>query len=293
MSALRQLSGGGRHAWGARRLRLLGLAGLTSIGLALGGCAQDEGGAAPLADIAGPTTAPAAPNGIDGRSPMAALRASRDALTKACSYQVSGQVRGASIDLDFDESTGATGTVTADTEFRLIAKDDRVYVSGDQEFFAEVVGAEADETVADRWRLMPPRPGLGYHAFTDGQRFVESVFDGAEPAGFSDVHQVEGKPAVGLEFPEIGATLWIAAEGEPLPLRFEEPGAAGGHGVLSFSEFGEQVGITLPDEDDVVDVSEVVEEANELTEKDVDEQLDEEFEQWEPGEPTPTPEQEG
>lgn len=276
----------------SRGVRLRPLTVVLLFAVLLCGCAQEDSERTPLADIAGPSVQPTAQNGIDGRSPSTALRRSLAALTEVGSYRVSGNVRGAEIELGFDESTGATGSVTASTEFRLIAKDDQVYVSGGEGFFTEAVGAEADETIGDRWLLMPPNSRHGYQAFADGQRFVESMFAGAEPDGFTGVRGVEGRPAVGLEFPETGATLWIAAVGEPLPLRFEESGAAGEQGVLSFSDFGEQVGIMVPDEDDVVDVTRVVEDAQELTEEDVDEQLDEEFGQWEPGDPTPTSESE-
>lgn len=63
---------------------------------------------------------------------------------------------------------------------------------------------------------------------------------------------VEGVPAVGLVFPETGGTLWVAAEGPERPLRFEEKGASGGQGVLLFGDYGAEVALAAPPEDQVV-----------------------------------------
>jgi hypothetical protein len=68
------------------------------------------------------------------------------------------------------------------------------------------------------------------------------------------VREVEGAPAVGLVFSETGGTLWVSARGEPLPIRFEEKGAAGGTGILTFTDFGTEVVIEAPAVETVVDI---------------------------------------
>jgi hypothetical protein len=46
----------------------------------------------------------------------------------------------------------------------------------------------------------------------------------------------------------------VSARGEPLPIRFEEKGAAGGTGILTFSDFGTEVAIEAPAAETVVDI---------------------------------------
>lgn len=52
-------------------------------------------------------------------------------------------------------------------------------------------------------------------------------------------------------------TLWVAAQGEPVPLRFEERGASANAGVLKFSDFGADVKVERPDEKVVLDVAKI------------------------------------
>jgi hypothetical protein len=71
----------------------------------------------------------------------------------------------------------------------------------------------------------------------------------------SDVRDVNGVPAVGLVFRETGGTLWASAQGDPLPIQFEEKGASAGAGVLTFADFGADVALQAPAADSVVDVA--------------------------------------
>ena len=56
--------------------------------------------------------------------------------------------------------TGATGTVGSETPVTLVALDGRIYVTGDAEFMATRVGADAAKRIAGKWLLLPPAKRL-------------------------------------------------------------------------------------------------------------------------------------
>lgn len=118
---------------------------------------------------------------------------------------------------------------------------------------AEVVDADIDDTIADKWLLISKKSSSNFRIFAEGTDFAEAVLGSQVEGELTSVQDVGGAPAVGLLFAESGGTLWISAEGDPLPLRFEEKGASAGSGVLAFSDFGKKVKVKVPDEDDVVD----------------------------------------
>jgi hypothetical protein len=120
---------------------------------------------------------------------------------------------------------------------------------------ADIVDADIEDTIAGKWLLISSESSSNYRIFVEGSDFAEAVLGSEIKGDLTSVQDVNGVPAVGLVFAESGGMLWIAATGDPLPLRFEEKGASGGSGVLTFSEFGEDVDVAVPDEDDVVDPS--------------------------------------
>ncbi|HSI92450.1 MAG TPA: hypothetical protein VK925_03075 [Jiangellaceae bacterium] len=213
--------------------------------------------AEPLADIA--TARVSAENGIDQLEPAAALDAVIDALYDEGSFSVTGaMVRGVVIDITYLVDEGAVGTVGDVTDdsgpVELVAVDGRIYVTGDEEFLAETVGEDAAKTIAGKWLMLAEDSSRRFEVLADGRHFTEAVLGGQDgELEMTGVREVDGTPAVGLLFRETGATLWVAASGDPVPLRFEEKGASGGSGVLRFVDLGVQVELEVPDEDDVVD----------------------------------------
>lgn len=219
--------------------------------LLVSGCRDDA--PAPLEQIAA-ERAPGAANGLDQVSAEDALAAVLSALADADSYHVTGtSTSGEAIDISFVEA-GATGTVGSDNPVRLVALDERLYVTGDAEFMATSVGKDAAKRMADKWLLIPPDSASEFSIFADGETFAKTVLGTEGPVEMSGVRTVNGRPAVGLLFPQTGGTLWVSARGDPLPIQFEEKGASAGAGVLTFTDFGADVAIQAPAEDSVVDV---------------------------------------
>jgi hypothetical protein len=224
--------------------------------LALVGCRHDE--PAPLEQIASTPPSGVAENGLDLLSAEDALADVIEALEGQRSYHVTGtSAAGGTVDIAFKVGTGATGTVGAESPVTLIAVGGRVYVTGDADFMADNIGADAAERMAGKWLLLPAYATSDFSIFADGASFAQAVFGEQGTVEMSGVRDVAGVTAVGLVFSETGGTLWVSARGEPLPIRFEEKGAAGGTGILTFSDFGADVAIEAPAAESVVDIEQL------------------------------------
>lgn len=209
---------------------------------------------APLAQVTAEKDAATGPNGIQDLSPPKALERAIAAMQAAGSYRVSGiTVDGDAIDIRFKVGVGSVGTIKAGNPVQLIAANGVIYVTGNAQSLAAQVGANVDATIAGKWMLIPR--DSSFAIFADGSTFATAVLGAEAPVEVTDITDVDGVPAVGLVFPDTEATLWVAAQGDPLPLRFEEKGASAGTGVLTFTDFGADVKVVPPPPQAVVDVS--------------------------------------
>jgi hypothetical protein len=235
-----------------RSLRRL-LVGVFAVSLVvIAGCREEV--PSPLEQIES-DRAPVAANGLDRVSAEEALDKVLAALAATESYHVTGtSTSGEAIDISFVDA-GATGTVGSKRPVTLVALDGRLYVTGDAEFMATNVGADAAKRMAGKWLLLPPDSTTDFSIFANGETFAQTVLGGEGPVEMSGVRDVNGVPAVGLVFPETGGTLWVSAQGDPLPIQFEEKGATAGAGVLLFTDFDAEVALQAPPADSVVDVA--------------------------------------
>ena len=247
--------------------RALAVAALAGCVVSAGACAVPsvDDDAAPLADITTSRDVAQAENGIDELTPRQALDVVLETLQEKGSFTVTGSMmRGGRLDITYVVDVGAAGSIgeSADDEspVEMIAADDTIYVTGDEEFLAESVGEEAAEAIADKWVLLSEESAESFEVLADGRRFTEMVFDRVgPPADMTGVREVDGAPAVGLLFDDTGAILWVAASGDPVPVRLEEKGASGDTGVLRFKDVGSEVDLEVPDEDSVVDAEKLLE----------------------------------
>ncbi|HEU4543151.1 MAG TPA: hypothetical protein VFR23_18625 [Jiangellaceae bacterium] len=211
---------------------------------------------APIVDIA--TERVKAENGLDELEPADALGKVMQELQDEGSFHVSGTVSGGALEITYLVGQGAVGTI-GDAEgsgspVEIVAADGRIYVAGDEKFLIETVGEDAAKTIGGKWLLLAEDSATQFDVLADGQKFAEAVFgDWTGEIETTGVREVDGQPAIGFLFRESGSTLWVAASGDPRPLRFEEAGASGGEGVLKFDSIGAEVELKIPGDDDVVD----------------------------------------
>jgi hypothetical protein len=234
----------------------LGLAAVFALSLTACGEEEKPPGPAPLAQIASTSETAPAENGVTEMPPDEVLRTAIKNLEDAGTYRVSGMTSaGSAIDIAFKTGVGSVGTVTTDSEVKLVASDGVVYITSDPSTLADIVDADIEDTIAEKWLLISSESSSNYRIFVEGSDFADAVLGSEVKGDLTSVQEVDGVPAVGLVFAESGGMLWVTASGDPLPLRFEEKGASGGSGVLTFSEFGEDVEVPTPDDDEVVDLS--------------------------------------
>ncbi|MFW6091162.1 MAG: hypothetical protein ACODAF_04755 [Actinomycetota bacterium] len=234
--------------------------GSTLSTLTVAGCLHDDD---PM-DIA--TEPQSAENGLDDLTPSEAVASVMDTLETEGSFHVTGTMdEGAAIDMTFVVGEGATGTIgdSADdpTPVKLVSADGRIYISGDEQFLAQTVGDEAAETIGGKWVLLGEELAAQFDVLADGRRFAEALLGSSDgQVRVTGVRDVDGSAAVGLLFRDSGTTLWVAAEGDPIPLRLEKKGASGGTGVLRFTDVGADVDLTAPAAEEVVDAADLPEE---------------------------------
>lgn len=224
---------------------------------ACGADQSDTPDVSPLAQIASEQTAPAA-NGIDEKAPATVLKDAVAAMESTGSYRVVGKTTaGADINIAFRVDVGATGTVsTGGDEIEFLSKDGKLLVSGDVESLKERIDEDVDDTIGDKWLVLKPKQVKGFEIFLNGKAFADAVLGSQGPAEITSVKDVDGEPCVGLIFPDTGGTLWVAATGDPYPLRFEEKGATEDRGTLVFKQYGKKVKLVSPDKGDIVKISE-------------------------------------
>jgi hypothetical protein len=227
--------------------RNLGIAVAAIAAVLAGGCANNDGNSAGVAE---PTTAPvsavaatsAAPadNGVAALSADEILKRAKAAVIRTKSYHLKGSTTddGQKISMDFKfagkDLTGTLGMGKADV--KLLAVGGQHYMRPNEQFWAANAGKEAKtitQVVGDRWVKVP-----------ENDKSLDDMF------GFGGINElltptgkitkgtrktVAGVPAIGLiDKGEDGGTLWIATTGEPYPLRLESTGGD----AVTISEFG-------------------------------------------------------
>lgn len=233
--------------------------------LALTGCG-DEGD--PAEDVAAPaeSTAPET-DGIENLSADELVERAKNAATAAESVRLSGEVveDGSTMIIDMrfsgDGSTGTISNAGATLELLRVGADE-YYMKADADSWEQLTGdAASGDLFADRYvRMSGDDESVGdLTSFLDFEAFVDEVLDIDGPIEKGETAEVNGVQAIGVvdQGSEDGATLWVAVTGEPYPLRIESPDGSG-EGAIDFLDWGKAVDIKAPPEDEVIDLSELM-----------------------------------
>lgn len=191
-------------------------------------------------------------NGITKLSADAALAKVKAAAKDVTSVHVAGSIaqQGQSIALDVhvgrDRGQGVLTINGGDLEVRLL--DGTAYVKGAAETFTKLgVPAIQAQIVGGKW-LKSSATGGEFAAFTEFLD-VDSLFESLlKPDGdveTGDTTTIGGEEAFELVDSADSGSLYIATHGDPLPLRVEKGGAAGGK--VDFTDYGEDVEVEAPD----------------------------------------------
>lgn len=250
-----------------RRTVLLGAASVVAV--AAGGCGGTDVDPAPTVDAtssASPVVDPAdqVTNGIADVGAEEALARSREALAAAASFRVAGSPsRGAPLDLVYvstDDVVGSSGTVSqGGSTFDLRAVNGEVFVRGNLDWLADTVAEGATRTLGSSWLLLPESLTAELTLFVQPAALIDSLLVPGGPVRSVGVALIDDVPALGVQFVDTEATVWLAGDGEPYPVLVERLGATATDGVLRFSEYDADVTVTPPRAENVVVVDTDVE----------------------------------
>ena len=231
------------------------------IAALLAGCADDSDGDT-TSGKAGSTAG--ADDGLEAMEASEILDAAQEALSNAESVRITGSIpdEGEVIDIDIaiDADAGATGSVTLGGQMLdLIVTPERVYIKGDDAFYADLGGDAAAQLLAGKWLSMPAddEDAKDLAQFADLEQFAAIFDDEGADVEKGDTGEIDGTPAIGLvqsNDTEPGV-LWVASEGEPYPLRLEN--AEDESQFIDFRDYGEPVEITAPSSDEAIDLSQL------------------------------------
>lgn len=222
----------------ARRTAAGVIAAVTSIALA--GCGGDED------------------NGVADMSADEILEEAKKAAGEAESASISGEMvddEGMAITLDFEFSdAGGTGTLGAEgVEFEVLSVDDTLYMKGAADAWDQAGGEGLGQLVADKYVLIPADQAESFGqfaSFTDLAEFMDEMLSPEGDVTVGDETEIDGQKVIGID--DEGSTLFVATTGDALPVRIEAP--EGEEGAIDF-EWGIDVEITAPPEDEVIDLS--------------------------------------
>lgn len=125
-----------------------------------------------------------------------------------------------------EDGQGSFGMGELSVDFVISAGT--MYISAGEDFWVQEadVPAEVAGELADRWLELPAGSADGALAFLSLQGFSESLFEDTGTVSKGETQEIDGREAIGL-IDSDGGTLWVAAEGEPLPLRLEGEDGSG------------------------------------------------------------------
>jgi hypothetical protein len=249
----------------ARGRTALGV-GAVALALVAAGCGSDDDGGSTTAGGGGATTEQTTAqtteqsggdNGIAEKSADEILTAAQEAARAATAVTVSGAFEEVRLDLSIVKGEGATGSMSqAGAEFELVVKGDEVFVKGSDEFYEQIGGRAAVTLLSGKWLQVPSTDDdFGSIAqFADMDRLLGEILDpSADRVTKGETEDVDGTPAIGITADR--GTLFVATEGEPLPLKLTGP--ADRPGEMTFSDWNEPAELTTPDPADVVDIAEL------------------------------------
>ncbi len=213
-------------------------------GLALAGCGGGSGTSA-TASRAYPEAA---------KSARQIVADAQQATKGVKTFHVAGAIRqaneGFSMDLHFDGTSGAYGSVTyAGVPFQVMRIGSAMYFKAPATFYAKTGSpSRVASMIANRW-IKAPAAGSRLRRFaslTSGAQFFGGILGSAAAVGMVKVPGVQvigGIPAVALTDQKDGSRLYIAVRGPALPLRIDGPP---GTGSMSIAAYGQPVTLVAP-----------------------------------------------
>lgn len=229
---------------------------LTSIAIGLMLAACSSGGVPkPRADASSPAPA-ASSRPIETLSAGDILAAAGTAANaKGAVHTVASLVQGkesASVVNDTGAKNGRQVITSGKQHTEILLVDGIAYLRANEEALLEFFGFPPDDASkhADKWlSFTVPDPGYGELVETlDMPTMIENITLTGDLTKTA-VTTIEGRRVIGIrgEHPQGGTgTLYVASEGEPLPVRLDIADQEGSNGSIVFSDWGKTVSLKAP-----------------------------------------------
>lgn len=246
-----------------RTLRVL--MAVSAAALVAAACGDDS---TPTGSAAAPTSAAASSSAAAGgdlasQDPGEILNKAKGAITAVKTVRLKGGGTSSGqtfeVDMRYGED-GAYGTVSNSgqtIELRRVGQT--VYLKADAKFWSSTAGADAAKLLGGKFLKAPlTDPRVQQLAtFTDKDGFVAQVLQADGEVTKGEAKEIRGTPAIGLKSGSgtNTGTLYIATEGEPLPLQLVPDSGGGEAGSLDFLEYDEPVKVETPAAAETVDVT--------------------------------------
>ncbi|ADB51771.1 hypothetical protein [Conexibacter woesei] len=201
------------------------------------------------------TETTAASNGVADKSADEVLAASLAAAKSASAMHVAGESDGTTIDLSLVKGEGASGSIAQGTNrFELLTVGDEIYLRGSDEFYRSLGGEAVVRLLAGKWLKVSAgdRQFGSFAAFTDMDKLLTEALRPEGTIEKGEVETVDGTEVVPLTNGREG-TLYVAATGDPFPVKITPGGAR--RGEIVFDGWNEPVELTAPT--DAIDIEEL------------------------------------
>jgi hypothetical protein len=211
--------------------------------------------------------------GFEEESAETITSEAESAMLDLSSVRMSGDLTtdGEALTLDVQISTGGdcTGTIGlggGDAELEILSISGETWMKPSEEFWQMFAGPQADQVVeaaGDRWVVLPASESENFAELCDLDTFLEELTEGDDDEGteptVGETEEVEGQEAVIVESEtDEGDPVraWVATEEPHYILKLEvtqgeEPG------VITFSDFDEELDLEAPSDDEVFDISQL------------------------------------
>jgi hypothetical protein len=202
-------------------------------------------------------TAPTTPagNGVEALPADEILTKAKAALTAATSYHVKGDVLEEGQIVKYDLTVaGKDVSGTAEMQglsLEVIKVGDDLYMKASDKFWADLLPPGEESSLAMlKGKYVKADATSGLFAPLGNAFTAEEMLKPKGTFSKGETKTFDGVPAIGLIDSKDKSVLYVATQGEPLPLAFESPD---NKGVARFTEYNQPVEITAPPAAEVFD----------------------------------------
>ena len=190
------------------------------------------------------------PNGERSKFPDQIITDAIAAADSAKSVHISGSVinsgKPLKLDLDLVTGKGGAGTVTLNgLTFQIVRIGSKAYFKADATFWRHFGGAALGAALSGRWIEASATSGdlASLTPITDVEQLFQSVLGSHGPLEkAANTVAIGGQPTIGIIDSGQGATVFIAADGEPYPLKLLQSGG----GSVVFERWNAEPALTAP-----------------------------------------------